>query len=535
MKNPFLLTIFAVLLLVSNTSSAIAHSGWVEDEDSAPDTVSESSGYLKSVHLFPGQGNREDWLAANQYYAEANKLSHSGQDRDSIALYKKAIEIYPHDADYFVNLGSALRRVGNLTGAEQAYRQGLSINPHDWTLSFNLSRVFEAQGKNQSALQAMEDALKGQPPEQIRKLIEAKIDELRTAITGSASQTKDPTISITPQYRVTKLEWSILGHSNDDRGLVERVGILEKKLFGHPNRDSLQERIAKLEVHVSDGGSEAQPSTGKQAPQKYLDPEQIQQLLARAADAYDSGQDDKAIEFYKEVLAADKENADANFGLGSILEDRNDLENALKHFRAALATQPSEKDFLDAVASVQRKLSKTQPNHSSVAGSLPEIMTNATMAFKAGNFGTAKELLERVVQQCPTNDAAQFAYGQCLHRLDDFDGAIYHIKKALKLSPKNSVYKKALDRIEREQDLLANGAHPRKVGNKRPGGLIPIDDDRSGGQVSLGGSLVRAVLGTAIGMGVGALTSSAVGGNWRTGAAFGGITGGLLGFGMGRL
>ncbi len=73
-------------------------------------------------------------------------LNMQNRQTEVIELYRKLIELEPAEPSHHNNLGTALREIGDLEGAEQAYRAGLAIDSSDPAALANLGTLRWQQG-----------------------------------------------------------------------------------------------------------------------------------------------------------------------------------------------------------------------------------------------------------------------------------------------------------------------------------------------------------------------------------------------------
>ena len=102
-------------------------------------------------------------------------------------------------------------------------------------------------------------------------------------------------------------------------------------------------------------------STRSQASQAYdlavqTDPQNIEALLNGGTLAFESGNLEKAADYFRRAIALDPENALAHFNLGSVLDDLGELEGARKHLRQAVRLDPNYPDAHYNLAYVCEKL-----------------------------------------------------------------------------------------------------------------------------------------------------------------------------------
>ena len=115
---------------------------------------------------FPGTGSRADWLKANGFFAEGNHLLQAKKYASAIEKYKEAIAIYPADHHYFLNLGLAQKKQGDLAAAEDSLRRGTQVNSSDWRLWQALGNCLYQTGQYKEALDALQHSLRAGAPRQ---------------------------------------------------------------------------------------------------------------------------------------------------------------------------------------------------------------------------------------------------------------------------------------------------------------------------------------------------------------------------------
>ena len=70
-----------------------------------------------------------------EYFTQGVERYNSGNYREALANYTKAIEINPQDADAYTNRGSARELVNDLTGACSDWRKAVNLGnerPAEW-------------------------------------------------------------------------------------------------------------------------------------------------------------------------------------------------------------------------------------------------------------------------------------------------------------------------------------------------------------------------------------------------------------------
>jgi tetratricopeptide (TPR) repeat protein len=141
--------------------------------------IEEPTATTTPARDFPGQGNQQTWAKACGLYDQANILAHEGKLDQAILKYRAAIIIYPYDADFFHNLGLALKKKGAYQSAVDAYKRALELSPSDWDTWYNLgSALFELKQYAQ-ARQAFTTANKYRPTNQGKNNIDSYLAQLK--------------------------------------------------------------------------------------------------------------------------------------------------------------------------------------------------------------------------------------------------------------------------------------------------------------------------------------------------------------------
>jgi Flp pilus assembly protein TadD len=97
------------------------------------------------------------------HYTLGNALASQGDLVGSVSHFNKALQINPNFAEAHNNLGNALALQGNLTGAIAHYSKALQINPEHVEAHRNLAVGLDRQGKHQKALYHYKEALRINP------------------------------------------------------------------------------------------------------------------------------------------------------------------------------------------------------------------------------------------------------------------------------------------------------------------------------------------------------------------------------------
>ncbi len=86
-----------------------------------------------------------------------------GRTREAIARYEDFLDRRPDHVEGHINLGSLLRKDGDLLGAETHYKRAAELNHYSIDAHYNLSNVYIQQGKLEQALRELQICMKLKP------------------------------------------------------------------------------------------------------------------------------------------------------------------------------------------------------------------------------------------------------------------------------------------------------------------------------------------------------------------------------------
>lgn len=107
-------------------------------------------------------------LAADPVHVDAlhmlGVLRHQqGQHAEAADLVRRAVNLRPDDAALQLNLGNALKALGELDGAIERFRNALTLAPTFPLAHYNLGNAYAAIGRHEDAMYAFDHAVRLQP------------------------------------------------------------------------------------------------------------------------------------------------------------------------------------------------------------------------------------------------------------------------------------------------------------------------------------------------------------------------------------
>lgn len=186
----------------------------IEEPDDEPIVLQQQTAKVAVPEGVLQKGYRVDALP---HYNLANKYLNQGRLQDAARKYRDAITVYDKEADFYVNLGVALRKLNDFTAAEDAFKQALALNSADWMAWSNLANAYLKQDKLVETVDSFKQCLKCKPPAQERAAIEQDIKDITKIL-----RMRDPNFDKKPSVASNLTETSKQAKGNT-KGTAEKA------------------------------------------------------------------------------------------------------------------------------------------------------------------------------------------------------------------------------------------------------------------------------------------------------------------------
>ncbi len=349
----------------------------------------------------------------------------------AIEELKKAIAIKPSAQSYAL-LGAAYQRQGKFDEAKQSLDQGLKLDPHHQGCLFNLGLIAERQGDSAAAQARFQQVLQLNPDDADALLELAnlhiaakKFPEAADVLRRYVKVSRHPA---TGYYKLAMVERSLHDTAAADRDLSQFQTLSKNDNDGEfPNEhlfDYLDNR-SKLAPQAR-----TQMDIAEITGQLKNHPDQPQGLYLLAEAYLKSGKVDEA----KSTIAQlDKVSADdyrTVAGVGVLLARYHLYDDAIQHFRAALAANPNSDEIkFDLADAYFRK--RLYPQALDAAGQVSEQgrKDDAYLALLGDIYGHlgdtahAEEIYRNAITRNPDNDQDYLGLALIEFREHNFAGA----------------------------------------------------------------------------------------------------------------
>ena len=159
-----------------------------------------------------------------------------GRGNESVDLLRRVLGTRPYDAQALIDLGSALAKVGDVDGAQEAFRESATIDPRRAAPLLGLAQVLERTGEIEQSIAILKEALEREPASTTARnmlarelqfagrIDEAQAEYRRTLAEAPASATAWYGLSTLRTQRFDAEDLAAL------EALVHRVGLRESDL-----------------------------------------------------------------------------------------------------------------------------------------------------------------------------------------------------------------------------------------------------------------------------------------------------------------
>jgi tetratricopeptide (TPR) repeat protein len=330
------------------------------------------------VCLLPAAGVRGQAGAADVEgaFARATQLHEAGKLEEAISAYQAILAKNPGRSDVRSNLGAAYSRLGRYEEAIGQYKQALAQDARNQAIRFNLALAYYKAALFAEAAAELSRFVAAAPadlPERLNGVLlladcQVRLGEYKKALELLSPYEKDG--PETPHGRAVAY---LLGNALIGDGQLDRGKWLIDRVFRDEETAEARLLIGSLMLLMDDG----QGAVKELERALELNPKLPTLRAWHGRALMRMGDSDKARAAFREELAANPNDFDANLYTGVLLRQDKQLEEALRYLTRAVQLRPREQYahyHLGAVLAALGKPEQARPLLEGVAKEYPDFI-----------------------------------------------------------------------------------------------------------------------------------------------------------------
>ena len=320
-----------------------------------------------------GQAGQGDVESA---FARATQLHEEGKLEEAIRAYQAILTKNPGRADVRSNLGAAYSRLGRYEEAIGQYKQALALDARNQAIRFNLSLAYYKAAWYAEAAAELSRFVAAAPadlPERLNAVLlladcQVRLGEYKKAIELLSPYEKDG--PATPHGRTVAY---LLGNALISDGQLDRGKWLIDSVVRDEDSAEARLLIGSLMLLMDDG----QGAVKELERALELNPKLPSLRAWHGRALMRMGDSEKARASFREELAANPNDFDANLYTGVLLRQDKQLDEALRYLTRAVQLRPRERYahyHLGAVLAALGKPEEARPLLEGVAKEHPDFV-----------------------------------------------------------------------------------------------------------------------------------------------------------------
>ena len=255
-----------------------------------------------------------------------------GDDEKALGDFKRVLEMIPHHAGAYYNMGFISTRMGRYEESLSYIRKGMEIEPNYDNEKYHLSLdpalsefgPFYVPKLHTSATKIVDEVFKPQAVSSEELLAEAEDLLVKNDIDGALAKVEEVLNLDAEDSRAIVLKAEILYHHEQSDAAMDLLDSFQQE---HPDALTVLDPWARM---LKESGKL------KDARRLYVrlsenEPDNLAWLNEAAELSYLLGDEDDALSFYRQVYEHDKENVEANLRLLRICVSRKQFDEATQY------------------------------------------------------------------------------------------------------------------------------------------------------------------------------------------------------------
>ena len=216
---------------------------------------------------------------------------------------------------------------------------------------------------------------------------------------------------------------------SQDKDMSNALATLNAAKNKFPNNSQIEETIKSVNSQMTDQKlSQAAEFYNNKEYEKAIDeylkitPTTSDIMLSVAGAYQNMGDNDKAIEYYKEALNLAPANSDIAYYIAALYADKDDMDNAKQYAQKSLALNKSNKQAKELLDGINTNI-------------IAQKLENAVALFDKEQYDESLALLNEVLAKNPKDAYAMYYRGMIYDTKQKYSDAIKDYKSAVSLNP----------------------------------------------------------------------------------------------------
>lgn len=382
------------------------------------------------------QGNFDEAL---RYYSKAEYLDPSnvntrinvgtlyqqkGDYKTAITAYDSVLILYPDNIQANINKAQCLSKLGDNKGALDIYKRILAKEPNNEIAQTEMVNMVK---DTMTPLQFAEYVKKNSPQNAANILYAYALDlHKQNKLTDSIALYNE-VIKLEPDNAEVYVNLAIAQGQN--KNYDNAIAILNTAKSKFPNNSQIIDAIKSINAQATDEKLELAANyfnnkDYQNAANEYLkiQPATSDTMLGAASAFQNLGDNDKAIQYYKEAFKLAPTNSDIAYYIAALYAEKEDISNAQTFAQKAIALNKNNKYAKELLESLNAQISS-------------QNLEKAITLFDEEKYNESLALLNQILSSNPKDAYALYYRGMIYDAQKKYNEAISDYKKAISYNP----------------------------------------------------------------------------------------------------
>ena len=385
-------------------------------------------------------------------------MQKQGNYDEALRYYSKAEYLEPSNTNTRINVGTLYHEKGDYKTAITAYDSVLILYPDNIQANLNKAKSLEKMGNSKEALALYKKVLKLEPNNEVAKIqtiamvrdsmsIPEFVDYIKKNNPNEASsilynyaldlhkQNKlkesislyNEVIQLTPANPEIYVNLAIA--QGQSKNYDEALAILNNANTKFPDNVEISDAIKSINAQAKDLKFERAANfynnkEYEKAIDEYLSisPSSSDSMLGVASAYQNLGNNEKAIEYYKQALNLAPTNSEIAYYISALYADNEDFANAKEFAQKALILNKNNKQAQELLSNINSQVASIE-------------LEKAISLFDQNNYSESLQILNKLLTQNSKDSYALYYRGMIFDSEKKYNEAINDYKKAISINP----------------------------------------------------------------------------------------------------